>query len=113
AGMLPTLAMSISDRSPGRSLTICVGSLNVASCLQALLMLLPRGLGLPSGLEVLMRPETFLIMWGGAALGLGLYTFIPALVAGLLSGMADVKIARLRQNQKELRRSWGDDVSAL
>lgn len=110
AGMIPTLAMGLTDRSNGRSLTVCVATLNAAGVFQVVLMLLARGLSLENSIGLLMRPETFLMMWGAAALGFGLFSFIPPLVASFLMRLSEIKIARLRSNQKELKRIWGDEV---
>jgi hypothetical protein len=110
AGMIPSIVMGLTDRSHNKALSVCVSAPNAAGCLQAIIMMLPRGLSIEGAMNLLMQPETFLVMWGSAALGLGLFTFIPPLIAGVLASMAELKIGRLRHNQKELKRIWGDDV---
>jgi hypothetical protein len=110
-GMLPVLAMGMTDRTRTKSLTVCVGSLNAAGVSQALLQLIRNGSFTPDyGQRILSDPQNLIIMWGAAAIGLGLFTFIPAAVGQVLVGVSQMKIAKLRVNQQELKRIWGEQV---
>ncbi len=111
AGLTPALVIGLTDRSAGKCLAVCVGSLNAAGVLQVVLMMAQGGVTLENALRVLQRPEMFLVMWGAAAIGLGLYSFVPQLVAHGMAAMAEMRIKKLKANQKEIRRLWGEEVS--
>ncbi len=109
-GMLPAIVLSATDRSPKRNLTVGVGALNLSSTLYVIFALIKRGPTVEYAIQLLMDPANYLIMWAGAALALVLHKVIPAVVAQALAGMAEIKIQRLRENQKELKKTWGDGV---
>jgi hypothetical protein len=110
AGLLPSLVIGLTDSSRGKSLTVCVASLNAAGVLHVVLELMRQGFSFEYALGLIYQPQTYIIMWGAAALGFGFFTFIPGLVAQAMAGMAEGKITRLRHNQQELKRLWGDQV---
>jgi hypothetical protein len=110
AGLLPSLVIGLTDSSRGKSLTVCVASLNAAGVLHVLLGLMQQGFSFEYALNLVSTPQTYVIMWGAAGLGFTFFTFIPGMVAQMLAGMAEGKIARLRHNQQELKRLWGDEV---
>jgi hypothetical protein len=110
AGLLPSLVISLTDSSRGKALTVCVASLNAAGVLHVLLGLMQHGFAFEYALSLVYQPQAYIIMWGAAALGFSFFTFIPGLVAQAMAGMAEGKITRLRYNQQELKRLWGDQV---
>lgn len=111
AGLIPTLVMAFTDRNPARHLTVCVGALNLVGISFVVLQMVKKGYGLDYALQLLIRPENWAIMLGGAALGYAIHTVIPPLVAQVLAAMAEGRVGKLKTNQQDIKKSWGAEVS--
>ncbi len=110
AGMVPTFVAWFTDRSPKRSMLVAVGVLNITSTLYVVLMLVIKEFSLDYAARLLSDPANYMIMWGGAGLGMALYTFVPQAVAQVLAVVAEGKIKKYREHQAELKKIWGDQV---
>jgi hypothetical protein len=111
-GMVPSLIMAMTDSNPKRNLTVAVAALNLTSVFYMLLQLVRLGYGLETSFALVSQPFNWLIMWGGAAVGLALHKFIPPTVAQVLATLAEARIVKLKTNQEELKKNWGDGVGS-
>jgi hypothetical protein len=110
AGLIPSIVIAFTDRNPKRNLTVAVVALNIASTLYVVLLLLKQGFSIDYAIRLLSQPVHFAIMWGGAGIGLALMSFVPQAVAQVLSSVAEIKIQKYRDNQNEMKKTWGDQV---
>lgn len=108
--MLPTFCALATDRSPGRSAVICVGSLNFAGTWPFLLGLWGRGHSVANAMQTMFDPYAWLVIYSAAAAGWMLYMLCPSLVAFIMSVSAVRRAALLRQQQKNLIAEWGEEV---
>lgn len=109
-GMLPAAVIFLTDRSQGKNMAVAVGALNLTGVVNILIILAQKGLTLDYAMQILREPSNWLVMWGGAGIGYALFSFIPPVVAQVLAFMADYKIQKLKANQVELAKIWGDKV---
>lgn len=110
AGLVPAFVAWFTDRSPKRSMMVAVGILNLTSTLYVVLMLVTKEFSLDYAVRLLSDPANYMIMWGGAGLGMALYSFVPQAVAQVLAVLAEGKIKKYRDHQVELKKTWGDQV---
>jgi len=114
AGMVPSMVALVVDRDPNRTAGITVGSLNLCGVMPFLLELWSQPHHkLPQALQLLSDPLTWMVMFGAAAFGWGVYSVVPLWAAQLEIARAEHRIASLRERQKALVKDWGSDVAAL
>ncbi len=110
AGLVPTLVMAMTDKSRAYSVTVAVGSLNLTGVVYVVIPVFQTGLRMDVAMNILQQPLNWLVMWGGAGLGLALLSLIPPVVAQVLTSISEFRLQRLRANQADIRKIWGDDV---
>ena len=111
AGMIPTAVAFLIDRNPRKHTARTVSWMNLAGCLIVLLDLWAGGGGsVDKALEILAVPLNWLIMFGAAAVGWGIFYAVPPVVAGYLSLSNEMKLRELAKTQKRLEREWGIEV---
>lgn len=110
AGLIPTLATAITDKSRAHSMTVAVGALNITGVVYIVMQVVQKGLHMDYAMQILQDPLNWLIMWGGAGIGLMLLTLIPPVVAQVLVTVSELKIQKMKSNQAEIRKIWGEDV---
>jgi hypothetical protein len=111
-GLLPTLAIWIVDRDPGRYSTMSVAALNLAGMTPALTGLVSIEEGF-DGVLSWHNAYLWLFMYGGAALGWAMDGAIPPFVATYLASRRSQRIQRLRIEQRKLIDEWGTGVSGV
>jgi hypothetical protein len=109
-GIVPTLAARITDITPGRYATRCVGALNLAGIAPFLRNLWAGDNTLPAALHMISDPYTWLIAYGAAAIGWLLFMSVPNAVAMFKSIENEIMIKRLRARQEELVAEWGPGI---
>lgn len=110
AGLIPTLATAMTDKSRAHSVTVAVGSLNLTGVVYVVIQIFQKGLRFDYAMQLLQDPLNWLIMWGGAGIGLALLSLIPPIVAQVLTTISEFKLQKLKANQAEIRKMWGEDV---
>ncbi len=110
AGLIPTLVTAMTDKSRARSVTVAVGALNLTGVAYVVIQIFQKGLRLDYAMQLLQDPLSWLIMWGGAGIGMALLTLIPPIVAQVLTTLSELKLQKLKSNQAEIRKTWGEDV---
>ncbi len=109
-GFIPTIATMLTDKSRGRSMTVAVGSLNMTGVAYIVIQLFQKGMRMDYAMLLLQDPLNWFIMWGGTAIGLALLTLIPPVVAQVLTSISEYKLQKMKSNQAEIRKIWGEDV---
>lgn len=112
-GMLPTLVAYIIDRSPQKSATFSVGSINFIGVFPYVLDLWSSMNTIDEALNMVTDLFSMLIMYSAAAFGWLLFMAMPAVVSSFVIVLQQRKVAQLRAEQKDLIEEWGPEVGAL
>jgi hypothetical protein len=107
-GMLPTLLARIFDRTPPYYRVWSVGALNFAGLLWPVFALLHSDLSLAGAAAVLSDPRDWLVIYGGAALGGGLYEAMPVLASSILEHRASDAERKLQRRAEQIFAEWGN-----
>ena len=110
-GLSPTVVAFIVDKSKKKYAAISVGGMNIAGVIPGLLDLLKGKNNISAAMDILTNPFDLTIMFAGAAFGWMLYIFIPPVVSGLLTVIANYRINQLRTEQKKLIKEWGEGIA--
>lgn len=109
--LLPAFVALLTDRSPGRSATLCIGALNLAGTWPFLLRLWTGGHTVINAMQIILDAKAWLVIYSSAAVGWILYLAFPTLVAACMSMFAGHRVIQLRQQQKRLLEEWGPKVA--
>jgi len=110
--MLPTFAAYLFDRSRDKYLALTAGMLNFCGSLPAVAELWARGHSLPSAMETLGEPLTWLFAYGAAGVGWLIYLGMPPIVSAYYAHASETQLRDLLIKQKELAEVWGEEVRA-
>ncbi|MFD1626045.1 hypothetical protein [Azospirillum griseum] len=110
-GMVPTIVAYIVDRDPEKSAPITVGGVNFCGCMPFAIDLWKHQHTLSAAGKLLADPLSWMVMYGAAAVGWGLYYGIPPLVAGMEVSRAEKRVDVLKQKKVALVQEWGPDVA--
>lgn len=107
-GLLPTIVLGFTGKGSHKGQrTMCVGLTNSAG----IIILLGDLWNQPGGLDdMLVNLNTWIIMWGGAAIGYALNFVGPLIASIILQGMAQDRIKNINQQKQELLELWGHEV---
>lgn len=110
-GLLPTIVMYFVERGRTPYLTFCIGSMNVMGMIPIICVLIQKGGSFSDALSLMVTPKTWLIMYGGAAIGLSIYAMTPSFVRffRLIFLKKQLTIAEAEQNK--LIETWGDKIT--
>jgi len=109
-GIVPTLAARITDITPGRYATRCVGAMNLAGIAPFLRRLWSGENDLATALQTIADPYTWLIAYGAAAIGWLLFMSVPNAIAMFKALETEITVKRLRSRQEELVAEWGPGI---
>lgn len=110
-GMVPAFTALCLESSPAKNRTIAVGCLNSVGVIYLSILLFKKAFTVATALFLLSQPLNWIILWGGAAVGIGLFTLIPAIITQILVTFAELKIKKLQSQQQKLKQDWGSDVA--
>ncbi|MBP2233017.1 hypothetical protein [Azospirillum agricola] len=110
-GMIPTIVAYVVDRDPDKSAPITVGGLNFCGCMPFAIELWKHQHTIGAAAKIFADPLAWLVMYGAAAVGWGLYYGIPPLVAGLEITRAEKRVEVLKGKKVALVQEWGPDVA--
>lgn len=108
--LLPTFVAAMIDYHPQKTAAFTVGSLNLAASLPALFALWEDGHRLEGALRILSQPTTLIAAYTGAAIGWGIYYYVPVMINGLLVRKSEKRLRDIEKRQKELVRKWGPEI---
>jgi len=112
AGMVPTLVAYLTDPDRRKTSAISVGVINLCGVLPIEMTLWQGQNSVPQAVQLLSRLQTWVIMYGAAALGSVIYYAVPPVVGGFIALKSAARVAELERRQKTLRESWGEEVAA-
>jgi hypothetical protein len=111
AGLVPTMVSIVVDRYRARYLTRTVGAMNLAGIAPMIFQLWTHGFAMADALTMLQNPMNWLLMYGAAALGWGLFLAMPQVARIVVDIRADQHQAELKARAKQLVAEWGEDVT--
>lgn len=109
AGMLPTLAANLVDKSRQKSKAISVGLMNFAGCLPFLLELWmgPAPNSIDAATLILLQPKTVIIIYVIAACGYAIEAAVTGMVATMLQQRARARLKAIDVQLAEVVDRWG------
>ncbi len=110
-GMMPTLVCFIVDLTPGRYAFRCVASMNIAGVAPFLRLLWSNGHDMSTAMGIIGDPISWLVFYGTAAFGWGLFFSVPGMVSAIRTLNAERRVNSLRSRQNELAEEWGTVVT--
>ena len=110
-GMMPTLVCYIVDMTPGRYAFRCVASLNFAGVAPFVRLLWGQGHDMSTAMGIIVDPFAWLVFYGTAAFGWGLFFSIPGVVSAVQTLGAERRVNTLRARQNELAEEWGTEIT--
>ncbi len=110
-GMMPTLVCYIVDLTPGRYAFRCVAAMNFAGVAPFLRLLWTNGHDLSSAMGIIVDPFSWLVFYGTAAFGWGLFFSVPGVVSAVQTLNAERRVGALRARQNELAEEWGTVIT--
>jgi len=109
-GLLPTIVLGFTGKGSHKSQRImCVGLSNATG----IVILLGDVWASPGAFDsMIVSLNTWIVMWGGAAIGYSLNFVGPMIAAMIMQGMAQDRIKNINQQKQELLELWGHEVLA-
>lgn len=109
--MIPTLVCYIVDMTPGRYAFRCVAAMNLAGVAPFVRILWTQGHDMSSAMNIIGDPFSWLVFYGTAAFGWGLFFSIPGVVSAIQTLNAERRVNVLRLRQNELAEEWGTEIT--
>ena len=110
-GMLPTWVSFLTDRSPDKYASFCIGGMNFSGTFPFLMDLWMGEHTLSQAYDIMTDVFSLGIMYSAAAFGWLMFTFIPPVVGAFLTVLAQRRVAALRNEQRLLIEEWGEAVT--
>jgi hypothetical protein len=111
-GMIPTLVaiFTINDEKQGSAIT-AIGVMNAAGVSPFLVELWQKGQTIGNALDIIRAPESWVVMFGAAAVGQLILFAVPQAIAFATVANAEARIKLLKDNLERLKVVWGPDVA--
>ncbi len=110
-GMVPTIVAFFTDRRREKYAAFCVGAMNLLGVLPVALGMWTRDHTMDSAMRNVTNVFNWFLMYGAAAIGWGLYSVTPAIVAFVLRLQIERRISKMQGYQRELIDEWGEGVT--
>jgi len=112
AGMMPTIAANLLDKSRQKSRAICVGMMNFAGCVPFLLELWmgPAPNSIDAATAIIMQPRAIVIIYVLAAAGYALESAITGMIATIMQQRAQARLREIDKQLNELSDRWNTYV---
>lgn len=110
-GMVPTIVAFFTDRRREKYAAFCVGAMNLLGVLPVALGMWTRDHSMDSAMRNVTNVFNWFLMYGAAAIGWGLYSVTPAIVAFVLRLQIERRISKMQGYQQELIDEWGEGVT--
>lgn len=110
-GMVPTIVAFFTDRRREKYAAFCVGAMNLLGVLPVALGMWTRDHSMDSAMRNVTNVFNWFLMYGAAAIGWGLYSITPAIVAFVLRLQIERRITKMQGYQQELIDEWGEGVT--
>ncbi|OFW87298.1 MAG: hypothetical protein A3B66_07980 [Alphaproteobacteria bacterium RIFCSPHIGHO2_02_FULL_46_13] len=110
-GMMPTIALRLSDRSKQKARVMTVGFMNFASCFPFWFKLMQQGHKFDNAVAIISDPMTITIMYGGALAGYLIEWTISGFVASMMVQKGRKRMESIKKAQEAMIQRWGREVS--
>jgi hypothetical protein len=112
AGMMPTLAANIIDKSRQKSRAISVGMMNFAGCMPFLLELWlgPAPNSMDAATVIVLQPKTIIIIYVVAAAGYAIEAAVTGMVATMMQQRARARLREIERSLVEMTDRWQEYV---
>ncbi len=110
-GMVPTIVAFFTDRRREKYAAFCVGAMNLLGVLPVALGMWTQDHSMDSAMRNVTNVFNWFLMYGAAAIGWGLYSVTPAIVAFVLRVQIERRISKMQGYQQELIDEWGEGVT--
>jgi cbb3-type cytochrome oxidase subunit 1 len=107
-GLLPTIVLGLTGKGEYKAERLqCVSMANFSG----IIMIIPEVWNKPSAFEgVIFSLNSWVIMWGSAAIGYALIYVGPMIAAIVLQSLSQDRIKKINAQRQELVEVWGTDV---
>ncbi|MBI1208736.1 MAG: hypothetical protein GC191_15800 [Azospirillum sp.] len=110
-GLIPTLVAFLTDRNADKTASITVGAINFCGIAPFAFDLWQNHNSVVGALHIFADPLAWLIMYGAAAIGWGIFYGIPPAIANFEVMRAERQIGALLETRVELIREWGHEIT--
>lgn len=110
-GMMPTWALYATDTGKSKMKTLAVGLLNFSGCSYVLMQLWTNSHTLDYAMNLMLKPESLIVMYVSAGAGYLIQSTISKVVASIVLEQTKSKAARIAKKQELLEQRWGYEVS--
>lgn len=110
-GMAPTLVAFFVERRAGGSATHCMATMNLAGVAPVVARLWDQGGTMDAALLLLGDVFNWLLMFGAAAVAMGILWFMERAAMVSLRSAARRRLRWLLSRQEKLISEWGDEVA--
>ena len=88
-----------------------IGAMNAAGIVPFVIDLWQKGQTVENALQILRAPQTWLVMFGAAAVGQLILFAVPQAIASLTLARAESRVQLLKGNLETIKTIWGPDVA--
>lgn len=110
-GMIPTIVLSIIDRSAGKLKTLTIGIINFAGCTPFMVEIFNKGNAISTAMSYIMQPRTIVVMYFAAGMGYLIDWAMTGIVSSIMVQKAKGRLQEIEKQQKALIDRWGLEVT--
>lgn len=110
-GMMPTIAIRLSDRTKQKARVMTIGFMNFASCFPFWFKLMQQGHKFDNAVAIILDPMNISIMYGGAVVGYLIEWSLSGFVAGMMVQKGRKRLETIKKMQDDMAQRWGREVS--
>lgn len=113
--MLPTIVALATDRTLGKTKTICVGAMNFSGAFPFLLEFWSEfgAQTVENAFSLVANPETIIVIYLLAAGGYAIDMAVTGITATYLVQRSQNRLEKVKKEQKDLIKRWGEKVTGL
>lgn len=109
-GLLPTFVSWIWDRDPEKYAALTVGCLNLCGALIYVFELWQGSNSMNKAVAIMSDPMSWMVMYGAATAGWGVYFIVPSVTASILVLKAEHELKEIDNERQALQQEFGSDV---
>ncbi len=109
-GLLPSLVMYVVERKRTPYLTFCIASMNLMAVIPFLSKLWQEENNVAHVLEMFLSPQTWLVIYGGASIGLAIYSLMPSFVRYFRNIYLNKQLVFAEKEKQKIIKDWGDKL---
>ena len=110
-GMIPTVVALFTESDRKGSSVTAIGAMNVAGITPFVIDLWQKGQTYENATIILSDPQTWLVMFGAAAVGQLILFAVPQAIASTTMARTEARISLLKDHMEVLKHTWGPDVA--